>query len=490
MLNTRAAATSAVKAKASLLVVPVFTAKRSAEGIDGELANTIKALQKRGDIDGNIGDCLMLPVAAGVAAERVLLVGVGSGELSASQWRKLVGAIAKQATQSKAKSLAIALSEVSVTDRSCQWQCEQLACMLANSTYRYDTTLSKKNTVYLQELLLLTNADKQASCTAALQNGAAIAAGMALTRELGNLPGNICTPTYLADQAKQLAAGNKAIKVTVLEEAKMRELGMGSLLSVSAGSDQPAKLVTLEYKGGNKSQAPIVLVGKGVTFDTGGISLKPGAGMEEMKFDMCGAATVLGVLKAASELKLPLNIVGAIGCVENMPSGHATKPGDIVTAMNGTTIEVVNTDAEGRLVLCDVLTYIGRFKPACVVDIATLTGACIIALGHQTTGLYANDDSLRDQLYQAGVSVDDKAWPMPLWDEYQSQLKSPYADLCNVGGRTAGSVTAACFLANFTKDYRWAHLDVAGTAWNSQGEKSATGRPVPMLVEFLRQQIA
>lgn len=212
--------------------------------------------------------------------------------------------------------------------------------------------------------------------------------------------------------------------------------------------------------------------------------------MEEMKFDMCGAATVLGVIKAVSELKLPLNIVGAIGCVENMPSGHATKPGDIVTSMSGKTIEVINTDAEGRLVLCDVLTYIGRFKPACVVDIATLTGACIIALGHQTTGLYANDDELRDQLYQAGITAEDKAWPMPLWDDYQSQLKSPYADLSNVGGRTAGSVTAACFLANFTKDYRWAHLDVAGTAWNSQGEKSATGRPVPMLVEFLRQQIA
>lgn len=490
MLTTRAAATLAAKTKASLLVVPVFDTKRTAEGVDGELAATIKTLQKRGDIAGKIGDSLLLPVVSGVAAERVLLVGAGSGELTASQWRKLLETIAKQAKQAKAKTIATALCELSVPERSCDWMCEQLACVLANSTYQYDTTLTDKKTNHLQELVLLTSAAKQAGCELALKNGVAIATGLALTRELGNLPGNICTPSYLAEQAKQLGAGNKAIKVTVLEEAKMRELGMGSLLSVSAGSDQPAKLVTLEYKGGSKNQAPIVLVGKGVTFDTGGISLKPGAGMEEMKFDMCGAATVLGVIKAVSELKLPLNIVGAIGCVENMPSGHATKPGDIVTSMSGKTIEVINTDAEGRLVLCDVLTYIGRFKPACVVDIATLTGACIIALGHQTTGLYANDDELRDQLYQAGITAEDKAWPMPLWDDYQSQLKSPYADLSNVGGRTAGSVTAACFLANFTKDYRWAHLDVAGTAWNSQGEKSATGRPVPMLVEFLRQQIA
>lgn len=489
MLTTRAATTAALKTKTSLLVLPVFDdSKRTALALDGELASSVKTLQKRGDIKGKIGDSLLLPIAPGASAERVLLVGSGSGQMNASQWLKLAQSIAKTTQQCKAKEVTVALAELTVSERDTVWQYELLGRILANSAYQYDTTLSEKKPRTLTEITALCSSAERAAVAQALASGSAVAAGMGLTRELGNLPGNLCTPSYMAEQAKQLAAGSKQLKVSVLEEAKMRELGMHALLSVAAGSEQAAKLVTIEYKGGAKNTAPVVLVGKGITFDTGGISLKPGAGMEEMKFDMCGAATVLGVLKTASALALPLNIVGVIACAENMPSGRATKPGDIVTSMSGKTIEIVNTDAEGRLVLCDALTYVSRYKPACVIDIATLTGACIIALGHQATGLYSNDDTLGRQLFEASLNTEDRAWQMPLWEEYQPQLKSPYADLCNVGGRTAGSVTAACFLANFTKEYRWAHLDIAGTAWNSGGEKSASGRPVPMLVEFLRQQ--
>jgi leucyl aminopeptidase len=307
---------------------------------------------------------------------------------------------------------------------------------------------------------------------------------VSLARDLGNLPANVCTPSYLADQARELAKRYR-MKVTVLEREDMEKLGMGALLSVARGSVQPPKLIVLEHRGGPRVQKPVALVGKGVTFDTGGISLKPSAEMDEMKFDMCGAASVLGTLKAAAEMKLPLNVVGVIPTTENMPGGRATKPGDIVTTLSGQTVEVLNTDAEGRLILCDALTYAERYDPAAVVDIATLTGACVIALGHVASGLFANEEGLARELLTAGETAYDRAWHMPLWDDYQEQLKSNFADFANIGGRPAGSVTAACFLSRFTRKFKWAHLDIAGTAWKSGREKGATGRPVPLLTQFL-----
>jgi len=317
-----------------------------------------------------------------------------------------------------------------------------------------------------------------------LEQGLAVAHGVGLARDLGNRPSNVCTPAHLADQARELAKRYR-MKIQVLEREDMEKLGMGALLSVAHGSAQPPKLIVFEYRGAAKSDKPVVLVGKGITFDTGGISLKPAPEMDEMKFDMCGAASVLGTAKAVGEMKLPVNLVGIIPTTENMPGGRATKPGDVVTSMSGQTIEILNTDAEGRLILCDALSYAERFDPVAVIDIATLTGACVIALGHVASGLFANDDRLAGELLAAGNASCDRAWHMPLWEDYQEQLKSNFADFANIGGRPAGSVTAACFLARFAKKFKWAHLDIAGTAWKSGKEKGATGRPVPLLTQFL-----
>jgi leucyl aminopeptidase len=319
----------------------------------------------------------------------------------------------------------------------------------------------------------------------ALQEGLAIANGVALAKDLGNLPPNICTPRYLADIARQLEKGNKAVAVTVLKETEMKKLGMGALLCVARGSHEPPRLIALEYRGAEKSEAPVVLVGKGVTFDSGGISIKPADKLDEMKFDMCGAASVLGTLKAVLELALPINVVGIVPASENLPGGAATKPGDIVTSLSKQTIEILNTDAEGRLLLCDALTYAERFKPAVVIDIATLTGACVVALGAPASGLFTNDEEVADALLAAGSYAGDRAWRLPLWEEYGEQLKSNFADVANIGGREAGAIVAARFLARFTKAYRWAHLDIAGTAWRSGEEKGANGRPVPLLTQYL-----
>jgi len=318
-----------------------------------------------------------------------------------------------------------------------------------------------------------------------LREGAAIGAGAGRARELGNLPGNVCTPRYLADQARDMAKALD-LKAQIYDEKDIEKLGMGSFLSVSRGSAEPPRFIVLRYQGAAKDQAPVALIGKGVTFDTGGISIKPAGEMDEMKYDMCGAASVLGTLHAVATLKLPINVVGVIPATENMPGGKATKPGDIVTSMSGQTIEVLNTDAEGRLILCDALTYtLEKVKPAVAVDIATLTGACVIALGHVASGLYSNDDKLAKELLDAGQAAWDRAWHMPLWDDYQQQLSSNFADMGNIGGRPGGSITAACFLSRFAKGMRWAHLDIAGTAWISGKAKGATGRPVPLLTEFL-----
>ena len=328
---------------------------------------------------------------------------------------------------------------------------------------------------------------QQADAKQAMVQGVAIANGMELTKTLGNLPPNICTPTYLAQTAKQLAKDYK-FGVEVLDRKQLEALQMGSFLSVTQGSDQPPKFIVLKHMGGKAKDAPVVLVGKGITFDTGGISLKPGAGMDEMKYDMCGAASVLGTFRAIGEMQLKLNVIGVIPTCENMPSGRATRPGDIVTSMSGQTIEILNTDAEGRLILCDALTYAERFKPAAVIDIATLTGACVVALGGVNSGLFSKDDALAEALLKAGKQSGDTAWRMPLDDAYQEQLKSNFADMANIGGMPAGSVTAACFLSRFAKAYRWAHLDIAGTAWKGGAAKGSTGRPVPLLVQYLLNQ--
>ena len=304
------------------------------------------------------------------------------------------------------------------------------------------------------------------------------------------MPPNICHPSYLAEQAKELAKAHKNLKVDILDEKKLQALGAGAFLAVAQGSDQPPRMIVMQYNGGKKGEKPHALVGKGITFDTGGISIKPAAGMDEMKYDMGGAASVFGTLRAVLELQLPINLVCLLACAENMPSGGATRPGDIVTTMSGQTVEILNTDAEGRLVLCDTLTYAERFKPQSVIDIATLTGACIVALGSNVSGLMGNDDDLVNQILAAGRQADDRAWQLPLYDEYQEQLDSPFADIANIGGPKAGTITAGCFLSRFTKAYKWAHLDIAGTAWVSGGkDKGATGRPVPLLMQYLLDQV-
>jgi leucyl aminopeptidase len=366
------------------------------------------------------------------------------------------------------------------------WVIKQAVFKAAEQAFRADGMKSKPSKPATLKNITFATLDKPtAALKTVLGQTAATTHGMALTKELGNLPGNICTPTYLAAKALALGKEHKSIKTTVLDEKAMQKLGMGSFLSVTRGSEQPAKLITLEYYGAARTQKPIVLVGKGITFDSGGISLKPGPEMDEMKYDMCGAASVLGTLQAIAEMGLKLNVVGVIPTCENLPSGRATKPGDIVTSMSGQTIEILNTDAEGRLILCDALTYSKKFNPDTVIDIATLTGACVIALGHVASGMFSNEDKLAKELLAAGEQSHDRIWQLPLWEDYQPLLDSNFADMANIGGRAGGTITAACFLARFTKEYRWAHLDIAGTAWLSGKKKGATGRPVPLLTQYL-----
>ena len=452
----------------------------------------LSAILKRGDMEGKIGQTLLLPAPGISGVQRLLLVGCGKpSEMNERAFARIINAIASTLAASGARDAELYPADLPLKGRDLYWKVRQAALLLGNSEYRFDSLKSDKpdSSGGLRKVSI--NVDKKAAADArkAIAEAEAISAGMSLARDLGNLPANICTPTYLAKQARDLAKGDKRLRVKVLEEADMKRLKMGSLLSVSAGSRQPAKLITLEYRGAAASEQPVALVGKGVTFDTGGISLKPGQAMDEMKFDMCGAASVLGTLKAVAQLQLPINVVGIVPATENMPDGIATKPGDIVTSMSGQTIEILNTDAEGRLILCDALTYAARFKPRCVIDIATLTGAVIVALGKVPSGVMGNDDKLIDSLIKCGQEIDDRIWQLPLWDDYQEQLKSNFADMANIGGRDAGTITAACFLARFTKDYKWAHLDIAGTAWKSGDDKGATGRPVPLLTQYILNQI-
>lgn len=493
-MKFQAKLSSAISQTSDCFIIPVSDATKQSDvtqAIDKACGGIISKLIKTGDFNASNGATFLLTAQAGCKAERIILVGTGSSKnpLSSEAFIKLVQASSQQLTKTKAKNAHLFFASIKVEGHDESWKAQQTAKLFASSTYRY-TTLKKptlpaptiKSAIYCVD-----NQKQVAPINKALKNGLAQASGIALARELGDLPGNICTPTYLASTARKLANIETKLTTKILSEKQMKDLGMHSLLSVSAGSDQPAKLIVMEYRGGKKTEQPTVLVGKGVTFDTGGISLKGGAGMDEMKYDMCGAASVFGTMKAIIEMQLPSNVVAIIGAVENMPNGGATKPGDVVTSMSGQTIEVLNTDAEGRLVLCDALTYAERFKPKAVVDIATLTGACVVALGEHATGLYSNNEALAAQLLDAGINAQDKAWRMPLWDEYQVQLNSNFADIANIGGPKAGSVTAACFLSRFTKKYNWAHLDIAGTAWLSGAAKGATGRPVSLLTEYLMQ---
>lgn len=487
----------AIKQRSQCLVIACYENGKlspSAAAINQADAQQLEQLIKREQFQGKAGQGLMHLNPQGIAAERLLVLGCGAknkdGHVSADNFRKTLAKASELLKTTQSKEITFCLGEITVDGKDSEWQARQLAETLDTCVYRSDKLKSKAPDTVFAPTKITFGCSKQQLGGAArgLTLGSAIAKGVNLARYLGDLPGNICTPTYLANEAKRLARNQPRLSAKVLEEKQMKELGMGALLSVSAGSDQPAKLIVLEYRGSSKNDAPVALVGKGITFDTGGISLKPGAGMDEMKYDMCGAASVLGAFQTLVELQLPLNVVGIIPASENMPNGNATKPGDIVTSMSGQTIEILNTDAEGRLVLCDALTYTERFKPKVVIDIATLTGACVIALGAHASGLYSNRDELAQALLTAGQQSNDRAWHMPLWDDYQKQLDSNFADMANIGGREAGSITAACFLSRFTKKFAWAHLDVAGTAWKSGSAKGATGRPVSLLVQYLLNQ--
>ena len=478
--------------KTATLVIAVGEGRKlgaTAKAVDEATGGAIANLLKRGDLAGKVGQTLLLQDLPNLKAERVLLVGAGKErELSDRAYRKLVSAVLGNLKNLGGADAVLALGDLAVKGRNAHGKARLQVETLADGTYVFDRFKSQKaEAPKLKKITLLVDKADAAVVEQGAKEAQAIANGMALTRDLGNLPPNLCHPTFLGEQAKALGKEYKGLKVEVLDEKKLRELGMGSFLAVAQGSDQPPRLIVLQYNGAKKKdEAPHVLVGKGITFDTGGISLKPGLGMDEMKFDMCGAASVFGTFRAVLELQLPINLVGVMACAENMPSGGATRPGDIVTTMSGQTVEILNTDAEGRLVLCDALTYVERFKPQSVVDIATLTGACIVALGSNTSGLMGNNDALIKQLLKAGEVADDRAWQLPLFDEYQEQLDSPFADIANIGGPKAGTITAGCFLSRFAKKYHWAHLDIAGTAWISGGkDKGATGRPVPLLTQYL-----
>jgi len=484
---------AATKLQTSCLILPVFSSgplTATTRSVDAACHGLIADLVNGGDIRGKIGDTLIARSGVALTAKRIMLVGCGEkSKFNRKQYRKALQAAYSALARTRHTDATSTLHLEAVKGADVARRASIAAEVWQNASYRYTETRSDTNEAdsdsEIKSLGLLAGSGKAADVRKGLKRGAAIGAGMGLSRELGNLPANVCTPSHLAATARKIARGNDKLKVEVLGEDEMKKLGMGSLLSVTAGTVEPAKLIVMRYSGAAKKKAPIALVGKGVTFDSGGISLKPGVGMDEMKFDMCGAATVLGCMEAIASLKLPLNVIGCVPACENLPSGIATKPGDIVTSMAGKTIEVLNTDAEGRLILCDALTYVQKYKPRAIIDIATLTGACLVALGKHRSGLLANSDKLAKALQKAGDNADDPAWRLPLGDEYRQLLKSNFADLANIGGRNAGTITAACFLSEFVKDVDWAHLDIAGTAWLSGPKKGSTGRPIPLLLEYL-----
>ncbi len=475
------------------IVVPVFSHNEKAElhlaakNVDKACSGKISQFIETGDFKGSLEEVHLFYGLDGIKASRVMLVGCGEkNKFDLPSLNKVTKAAAKALKSSTSSSVSLYFADV-FKPKKIQRAVTQIIIAYADNDYQLlDYKSEKKSPSKLDKVsIAFTNTSDKVNKRSELGilYGTSIAKGMKLSRDLANHPGNICTPTFIANEAKTVARDYSSIDIEIIEEAEMEKMGMGSFLSVSKGSDEPGKMIVLKYTGAkDKNQAPIALIGKGITFDTGGISLKPGAKMDEMKFDMCGAAGMLGTLKACAEMKLPLNIVVVLAAAENMPSGRASKPGDIVTSMSGKTIEILNTDAEGRLVLCDALTYVGKYKPEIVIDAATLTGACIVALGHHICAVLSNNDGLADDLIKAGNTINDRAWQLPMGEDYKKQLKSSFADLGNIGGPAAGTITAACFLSEFTKEYKWAHLDIAGTAWS---EKDATGRPVPLLSQYL-----
>ncbi len=479
------------KLKSDCIIVGVWDSKKLAPAaniLDTASGGALASAAASGDLSGKIGSTLMLHGVPGIAAKRVLLMGTGNEASYDTQ------AFCSSITAAFKALKSTAVTEVTLPlniklGKDLAFKVEQTVITAIDAAYRY--TATKKSDAKNTGKSVMFHVDgkfDEKKLKDAIKTGEAIGEGMQLTKELGNLPPNIATPAYLSSTAVKLAKSYK-FKCTILEKKDMEKLGMNTLLSVSKGSYLPPKFIVLEHNGGKKGDKPVVLVGKGITFDTGGISIKPSAEMDEMKYDMCGAGSMLGAMKTVGMLKLKLNVVMLVPTCENMPGGNATRPGDVVTSMSGQTVEILNTDAEGRLILCDALTYAERFKPEVVVDAATLTGAMVIALGHHTTGIFANDDNLAAELVSAGKAARDAAWHLPMGQEYDDQLKSNFADIPNIsGGRAGGSITAACFLGRFTKSYKWAHMDIAGTAWKSGADKGATGRPVPLLAKFLMKR--
>jgi leucyl aminopeptidase len=483
------------KQRSACVVVGVFDNRKlslSAELIDRASSGYVSEIIRRGDMEGKLGSTLLLHNVRGTLADRVLLVGLGKErDFRDKEFRAAVRAAVKLLNETGSYEAVVYLTEEKVKRREVGWRVEHAVIVAMEAVYRFEHMKSQPTEVR-RPLRKLTLSVPQRSDLAAGERaaarGLAISHGMDLARDLGNLPGNVCTPTYLGERALQLARDFPELTVKVMDRPEIEQLGMGSFLSVATGSHQPPRFIVMEYMHSPRKAKPFVLVGKGITFDTGGISIKPAADMDHMKYDMCGAASVFGTMRAMLELKPPLSIVALVPACENMPSGHSTKPGDIVKSMSGQTIEVLNTDAEGRLILADALTYAERYEPEAVVDVATLTGAMVIALGSVACGVFSNNDGLGRALVAAGEEAYDRGWPMPLWDDYHEGLASNFADFANVAGRAGGSITAACFLSKFARKYDWAHLDIAGIAYREGKEKGATGRPVPLLSTWLLSQ--
>ena len=473
---------------APCIVVGVFEERMlssAAARIDEKSGGAIKRLIESGDISGKPGTTNLLFALTNVTAPRVLVVGLGEQKkFDAMRFQRACVESARALKGLPLDNATSYLTEIDVPGKDAAWKVRSAALSADAQVYKYTATFKPREKPKTPELAAMSFAAAETAAPALIL-AAAIADGVRFARELGNLPPNICNPAYIAEQSQKLANEHPGVSCEILEEADMRKLGMGALLGVSQGSAFPPKLIILQWRGAAEVDKPYALVGKGITFDTGGISIKPSAGMEEMKFDMCGGAGMLGAFLAAVELKIKLNLVCVVPAVENMPGSKAQRPSDVVTSMSGQTVEVLNTDAEGRLILCDALTFVQKYNPQVIIDAATLTGACVVALGKHATGLMSKDDALADELLAAGNETLDRAWRLPLWDDYQSQLDTGYADIANIGGKYAGAITAGCFLARFTEGYRWAHLDIAGTAWEEGRKGSATGRPVPMLVQYL-----
>jgi leucyl aminopeptidase len=460
--------------------------------VDGACGGRLKKLLERGDFAGRAGDTLLVGDLPGIAASRVLLTGLGTKKLfQRKAWRRACQNALAVIARTRIGSCAVALDRPESKQLDDYYFGRQVAELTGAALYRInDLKTGKKPAAAALKKVLAGPVRKVSAAQRGLKEGAAVAAAANLQRDLANLPANVCTPLFLAEQARALGKRHAGLRVKVLEQPAIRREKMGCLLAVAQGSHQPPRFIVLEYQGAKKEQAPVVLVGKGVTFDSGGISLKDPPGMDEMKFDMSGAAAVIAALTLAAQLRLEINLVGLVAAVENMPGGKAVKPGDIATSASGQTVEILNTDAEGRLILCDALHYARRFRPAVVVDVATLTGACVVALGHYHAGVMGNDEKLIQELLAAGVRADDRCWQLPLTEEYGESLKSNFADFANVGGRDGGAITAAAFLAKFTQGLKWAHLDVAGVAYQSGAQKGSTGRPTPLLADFLIQRAA